>query len=231
MSLIKKIGPAVDPFFPQDEIGGETIAEQRKTLVKEKISDLIMTEGSVPADSLIDIISDIYIDLEKLHVNMNARFNNDAEIVPVVPYGNHEKPQSIVVDMRGDIVGENFYNAEGDGRWTGPGKESVVIFPSLHPGSYEVRIKIVDEIISDLIENTEFSFNTQKLDILVTGTPGCMSVQATTSVLPSHALPFCYIVIRTPAVYSPAVNGLDDKRVLGIRIQQISLNMITGQTS
>ena len=64
-----------------------------------------------------------------------------------------------VLDLRQFIDGENWYSAEHDGRWAGPGTISTLRLPALQKGHYKLELEIVDAIEPEILREMNLSLN------------------------------------------------------------------------
>lgn len=147
--------------------------------------------------------------------------------------------KDVVVDMRQFIDGDNWYYAEHDGRWAGPGKSSNLHLPALDEGRYRLELDIVDAIATEVIKNMKVSLDGKSLKIA--GGKGQLGPWAPIFALfrkklkypllltsqiqigagdadKNHILEFSF-----PKTISPASQGSDDMRELAVRLRQVKL--------
>jgi hypothetical protein len=132
------------------------------------------------------------------------------------------QPDVVALDLRRAIVGDQWYEAEPDGRWTGPGATSTLELPSLVPGPYRLELEIVDAMAPDILSEAQvevqgrtyaldgdFKFPaTLSTDIMIDGALAQQKLQ---------------VSLRVSRTASPADNGSDDRRQLGLRVQHVRL--------
>jgi hypothetical protein len=132
------------------------------------------------------------------------------------------QPDVVALDLRRSIVGDQWYDAEPDGRWTGPGPTSTLELPSLVPGPYRLELEIVDAMAPDILSEAqvEVQGRTYPLD-------GDFDFPATlgANVMVDGALAQqkLQVSLRVSRTASPADNGSDDRRQLGLRVQHVRL--------
>lgn len=130
----------------------------------------------------------------------------------------------ITLDMCSDILGENWYYAEVDGRWAGPKKESSLIIPGLKEGKYKFEADIVGEIVPGIIESMAMSINgktitTKRISpFLPTTIEAFFTLER--SQINYSIIKFSFKETASP---SSVIKGSDDKRQLAIRIKEVRL--------
>lgn len=133
----------------------------------------------------------------------------------------------ITIDMCSDILGENWYYAEADGRWAGPKKESTLIIPGLKEGKYKFEADIVGEIVPRIIKSMTISINEKLItlkrinDFLPTMLEASFTVEKKQSYY--SIIKFSFKETVSP---SSVIKGSDDKRELAIRIKEIRIKRL-----
>jgi len=69
----------------------------------------------------------------------------------------------ITIDLTSDVQGDNWYEAEPDGRWAGPERSSTISVPLLQPGEYRMELDILDAMSPSILQNMAISFNDRTL--------------------------------------------------------------------
>lgn len=131
-----------------------------------------------------------------------------------------------VIDLTGEIDGENWYYAEHDGRWAGPDRLSTLRVAALKAGEYGVTIDIVDAKAMDILNGMQVSINGMPLVLTFNGEGVVASVRSRFSseqVPPGREWEFQF---RFPRLISPVEHGSDDSRVLAVRVRSIELRQI-----
>jgi hypothetical protein len=162
-----------------------------------------------------------YQKLEKGHTGFVAEF-----------WRTHQ-PQTLSVDLRRRLFGDQWHEAEIDGRWTGPGALSTIEIAPLAPGRYLLELDIVDAMEREAIAevsveldgrsypvSTEYVGNDHAFPAI------CSAVVEITDPAPDAPL---QVGLRLPRTRSPAEQGSADERQLGLRVQQLRLIRQGGQ--
>lgn len=146
-------------------------------------------------------------------------------------FWEHHPPTEIALDMRRDIVGENWYDAEPDGRWAGPALESSVKLPPLQPGSYALELNLADAIAPDIVYGLRIeAFGTDvPFEFSHAATPESFPIvcRAQIEIPPQQAPEPWTLGFKFPRTVSPADNGSPDQRQLAIRLSGLQLRRAT----
>lgn len=139
---------------------------------------------------------------------------------------NHQ-PDVITVDLRNGVVGDNWHDLEESGRWTGPGKVSVVRLPSLQGGNYLLELEVVGAVAPDLLETAELEFQGHHYPLLVKyrGGEGLLPAvcAASFTIAGTAGQGPLQLSLRLSRTLSATENDLTDKRQLGLLVQQLRL--------
>ena len=144
-----------------------------------------------------------------------------------------QQPQAEVwADMRYTPDGGGWYEAEADGRWSGPGNEAFIDLPLLTPGSYLLELHIADAMDPDLVASmqltAQFEDGTHTPVDLVHefGAAPNLYPMVSTGLL---QLPACggswKLHLALPRVVCPADQGGSDTRSLGLRLPGVRLSL------
>jgi len=136
------------------------------------------------------------------------------------------KPDGVMIDLRGDMEGENWYYAEHDGRWAGPGEESTLLFSSPRQGSYELLLDVVDAMEPEILRDMTVFLNGKPLALGGRGQERCglFSVRFATNEIEDRRL--WELRLKFPKLVSPAIHGHDDRRILAIRVKSLQLRAL-----
>lgn len=140
-------------------------------------------------------------------------------------------PELLYVDLRHhDLVGNNWYEEESDGRWAGPANQSSLQFPGLPAGDYGLDLTIVDAIAEDILQGIkaevagksiflhhEFSSAPSSFPIISRGQLYLSDEQA--------GQPWT-LNLSFPRVISPSALGQSDIRELTVRIQSVRITRL-----
>lgn len=137
------------------------------------------------------------------------------------------QPTEIVVDMRQEVVGSNWYDAEADGRWAGPGGVSTIQLPPLQAAEYTLVLEVVDSMHPEIVSNMVLEAFERSIPFEIeTVSPGIMYplvCKAHVRIDPyTSSIPW-QVVLRFPRLVSPVQNGADDCRTLAIRLRALRL--------
>lgn len=139
-------------------------------------------------------------------------------------------PAEVWFDMRRTPDGAGWYEAETDGRWSGPTAESTVDLPPLAAGDYLLELHIADAMAPELVAGLQLSVvlcdgETVPVEMVHEFGPaeslypmvsaGMLSLPAT------HG--GWQLRLALPEVISPAAHGGNDTRHLGLRLQGLRL--------
>ena len=131
------------------------------------------------------------------------------------------------LDLRQEFEGVNWYHAEHDGRWAGPGNLSTIILPVLSAGTYRLELDVVDAIATDILSNIEIFVNGTAIEINHDWDEYPALIRGDFSVtIQSHNEP-SMISLRFPRLISPADSGSDDTRHLAIRIGKVRIERVS----
>lgn len=159
-------------------------------------------------------------ELEKTPVSKASSFTAE--------FWRTHQPQTIVVDMRQDIAGSNWYDAESDGRWAGPTNNSTLQMPPLQTGSYVLELDIVDAMHLDIVNTLQIEAlgKTRPVEVsypLYQGEfPLICSVNL--SLDTNENMQPWTLGLRFNQLISPADTGAsDDHRLLALRLRTLRL--------
>ena len=131
-----------------------------------------------------------------------------------------QQPDEVRIDLNHDISGANWYPPEGDGRWTGPERQSTLVLPALKPGRYSLQMTLVGAMNPQIAAGLRVELNGRPLDLTFNRTKhprvGTVSFEA-----PPAGDGAWVLSLNVPAVESPAERGSPDQRQLGVRVADI----------
>jgi len=130
---------------------------------------------------------------------------------------------NVVIDMRQEVEGENWYYAEHDGRWAGPNKVSSIRMPALGQGAFEGQLDITDSMDADIFRGTEISFNGTSLHLINDrdNYPALVTFLFTVDDIENS--PNWEFQLKFPKLISPAQRGSDDRRNLAIKLRTMKV--------
>jgi hypothetical protein len=132
----------------------------------------------------------------------------------------------VVVDLRREISGNNWHEAESDGRWAGPEALSTIRLPAMGQGKYKLEIDVVDAMDPTLLQGMEVSLCGERVTLSKPGRsyPTIIRGDAVLRSLPGART--WEVQFRFPRLVSPAEHGSDDRRLLAVRIRSIRLRLL-----
>jgi hypothetical protein len=138
------------------------------------------------------------------------------------------RPTEVCIDLRHHVHGENWYEAEIDGRWAGPHDVSTVhVFPICWE-RLEVRVEVSDGMDLEILRGTSLSVN----GVMIPTSPDwvgfpCLLVgQFELASVPEA--PLWEFVFHFPKLLSPSDVGAADRRRLALRVQSMTLRRLEG---
>jgi len=139
----------------------------------------------------------------------------------------HRHLANVVIDMRQEIEGENWYYAEHDGRWAGPNNVSSIRIPALGQGTYEGQLDITDSMDAEILRCTEIFFNGTPLQPSKDWNNYPALVSFLFSVGDIENSPIWEFQLKFPKLISPAQHGSDDRRNLAIKLRSMKVGIIS----
>lgn len=213
---------------PQDSAGQS--ASQATDQPHEKIQEL-QEENELLLLQLHQVQEELehyFCEYQKL----SETANTSSRSLPQTAHASAGFPVETLFDLHNErILGENWYDAERDGRWAGPGTESTLTLPAVGRGRFELTFDIVHALDSRIVKG---------MQILLNDTP--LKLQHKFGILPFKRFPcrvrtqfdtsgaqqtVWQLRLRFPNTVSPAEKGGDDHRQLTIRLRAIRVRALT----
>lgn len=138
----------------------------------------------------------------------------------------NSQPAEVSYDLRHEIEGENWYPAEADGRWAGPGDISSIKVLPPGTGQYELQLDVVDAMEPDILQNMEVSLNGMSIPLGkdCEAYPAVVLAQfSTEAIVEGPAWEFKFMFPRS---VSPRRHGSNDSRSLAIRLRALRLRKL-----
>ena len=153
--------------------------------------------------------------------------STEASTTSVIRPSEQHQPSEVVIDFRGEIDGENWYYAEHDGRWAGPGLLGTLRLPSLTGRRCEFFLDVVDAMEPEILAGMEVALNGITLVTTVEGAGYPAVVYSDFAIADSARRPTWEFRFSFPGTVSPAQLGSDDDdhRHLGIRVRSLKLRV------
>jgi hypothetical protein len=148
------------------------------------------------------------------------------ELVVLRRFLKNNQPAEAVIDLKGEIDGENWYYAEKEGRWAGPGNVSTLNIPRLAPGEYKMQIDVVDAMEPEILAGMEVLVNGRAVELKHQGRRYPTRAFAQFSVDDADSRSLWEIRFKFPRLVSPAQHGSTDERSLAVRVQTVHLTLL-----
>ncbi len=170
-----------------------------------------------------------YRESDKQRVELASR---PATVLPTCAKGNL---MEIALDLRQEIDGSNWYWAEHDGRWAGPGTCATLRVPNMGPGRFELTLDIVDTIEPEILDGMQVALCGISLALAreVKSLPASlkrrsfpMRLKGVAMIEAAGASGYWDISFAFPSVSSPALRGSNDTRLLAIRLRSLRLRAL-----
>jgi len=219
-------------------------SEEKKARLAEALATLSMAQAEADRSgaeksAMAQDLSLLQIQLNQVQEELAYYFQQYQELAgkfgsggPGMATGSRQwyysGPTEAVYDLRREIVGENWYYAEQDGRWAGPETSSTLRLPAMPGGHYEVRFDIAEAMAPEILLGMEVSLNGRPLRLSDDwlGYPALVSAQFAIGDTPEQ--PVWEFQFKFPELISPSEVGIDDqdKRKLAIRLRSLELKLI-----
>ncbi len=165
-----------------------------------------------------------FLQYQKLKGNVQRESGN---IAFFTQFWHEQQPSEIHIDMKRQITGENWYDAEHDGRWAGPANISTLKVPALRDGRYRIILDIADAIDPEIINGLELSVNGMQTPLKIKeyyGGPEYFEAEFSTSEIQKANI--WDIQFKFSKLMSPTQQDPDDHRLIAIRLKSLSLNLL-----
>lgn len=225
----EKIMCLVEPFI---ELGIEKvkhklmtndICKQYEKLFSESLA--YKTDGELRKE-LIQILAEMKTTLHLLSAAyLDYTRYQDPDFLKSISAPPCPPAHHLVLDMRGDITGANWYPAEQDGRWAGPLGQSSLLLPNLDTGTYQIQLEMVGEITTGSIDDLYLFINGEPIT-LARDTPALPCTLTGTFLLTNPEIPFLKLLFDYRGeIHSPSENvshPSKDTRKLSFRMSTIT---------
>ncbi len=196
------------------------MAEQHRQQVQE-----LTEEGNL----LVSQLDQVQEELEHYFVQYQEQ---KKQLHSITQFWRQHSPTELWVDLRRTDDGNGWYEAESDGRWSGPGTECFVDLSALAAGVYIVELHISDAMAPELVADMllfaqEADGQTFPLELMHEfGTAAGMFPMISAGIIQIPVSDKAWrLKIVLPKVICPAENGGGDNRKLGLRMQGIRLTL------
>lgn len=226
-----KVLSSIEPFLDLEiasfrhKITDELIVGRYRDELERK---LVAQDPHKLIEILVDLLSEMRAELYYLQAAYleKGRYRDPNFNITIPDPGEAVRPDTLDIDMRGDIIGANWWHAEPTGRWAGPENQSSIQVPALDQGRYHLEISVVSEIDGGIIDGMRTSFNGSVLKLQRNGQGIPCELFAEVDVPVTYRLPFWSIKFEFSKLKSPYENGLPDDRRLAIMLDHIRLTRL-----
>jgi hypothetical protein len=135
----------------------------------------------------------------------------------------------VAVDLRQEIDGKNWYWAEHDGRWAGPGTHGTLRLPAMGPGRYEVNLDVVDAMDPEILADMQVTLCGIPLMLEREGKSYPAILKGVVVVDDVGVEGDWDLDFQFPSLASPAQRGSTDNRQLAIRLRSLRLRALHGE--
>jgi chemotaxis protein histidine kinase CheA len=140
-------------------------------------------------------------------------------------------PLETLFDLKTEqIIGNNWFDAEHDGRWAGPGTTSTLTLPAVGQGRFELIFDIVHALDPHIVKGMQVQLNGEPLSLKprfgklpFRRFPCRVSAQIDTTGATQNTW---QLQLRFPKTASPADKGSNDMRQLTIRLKTIRVRAL-----
>jgi hypothetical protein len=225
--LLSSVLGLTEPFLELDinalrkQYLTDTLLQQSRTIIRGEL-------GESADERIVNLLAGLMVDVHVLKAAYveRSRYVEPGFEIPMPPTPDAESRSEIIIDLRGDITGGNWWHPEQDGRWAGPENQSSLYMPRLDPGNYALEIHAVDEIEPGIVDSMQVSLDNQVL-IAQRDTNGLpCTLTARVELTDELRMPFHVLKLGFDRLRAPAEFGSRDTRRLAVRILLVSLKRV-----
>lgn len=222
----------VEPFMEFElsklrlEMINTMLLEQHKSNIKEQIGEL---EPSEAINVMCEMMAEMKVEMHYLktaYIESN-RYKEPKFDLYIPSLSEKELMNHMLIDLRTEIVGGNWWHPESDGRWAGPENESSIQIPAMEAGIYDMSIIVVDEIEHGMVDDVKISVNKNTIEMIKESEEFPIILEGKFEVNEEYKFPFWSIKLEFPRLVSPAKKGSKDDRLLSLRIQSIEITKVS----
>jgi hypothetical protein len=207
----------------------EQVGQVRERMDEERRTNIRAAELVLENEHLLAALHEVQEQLEKAVSTRVGASGVPQPIEVLVQTGSPQ--QEVEVDLCQSIHGENWYPAEEDGRWAGPGLHSSLKMPPLRSGAYALEMSLAGAIAPDIVYGLRIeAFGTDvPFEFSHAVTPGSFPIVCKGMVqipIQAETQPW-QLGLRFPRTVSPADSGSSDQRQLAIRVRGVQMKPTT----
>lgn len=167
-------------------------------------------------------------ELERYH-GLNRRLTRQLELDQHADHllrreWRRNQPPDVIFDLRQEISGTNWYVAEGEGRWFGPGTAGTLLVPALMPGLYSVQIDVTDAMATEVLQGLAMSLNGRAVELGAESSAPCFVLGSFFA--EESDGPLWIVGLEVPSTISPTQIGGTDARELSIFVRSITFTLL-----
>jgi hypothetical protein len=198
----------------------QSLLELRNTeLTKE--NEILFMQLRQLQDTLDETVS-AHRESERLRLEIASR----PVVTPLAAPRARSHLAELMLDMRQEIDGKNWYWAEHDGRWAGPGTHATIRLPAMGPGRYEVNLEVVDAMNPEILAGMQVMLCGIPLSFKREGKSYPAMLKGIVVIDDTDGGKDWDINFEFPNLCSPAQQGSSDSRQLAIRLRSLRLRAI-----
>lgn len=227
LEILSSVEPFLDLATLRHKIADDLIVRRYRD---ELACNIVGLQTQEQINCLIDVLSEIKAEIHYLKAAYidKVRYHDPNFNVEIPEFSKVIQPDTLDIDMRGDITGANWWDAEPMGRWAGPENQSSIQVPALRHGKYRLEISVVYEIDDGIIDGMHTSFNGSAIQLQRNGSELPCILVAEVDVQENYRLPFWSIKFEFSKLKTPREIGLPDDRRLAIMLDHIRLTRLPG---
>jgi hypothetical protein len=220
-----------------EELHGRIVASQQATAeIDERTSQFILRNKALTEENellflqlrqlqdALDQTVSAHHESERQRLELATSAARVAETT--VPARARSHLAELALDMRNEIEGNNWYWAEHDGRWAGPGTHGTLRLPAMGPGRYEVNLDVVDAMDPDILAGMQVMLCGVPLLLARKGKRYPTTLKGVVMVEDVRVEGDWDMSFQFPSVLSPAQRGASDRRQLAIRLRSVRLRAL-----
>jgi len=199
-------------------------AEQEKLVATNKT----LTEEN---NLLLSQLHQVQEELENYYLKYQALSLDGGSQKPasdsfVSSFWKKNQPDEIVIDLRTDFLGDNWYDPEPNGAWAGPELKSTLKIPALSRRAYAITFVVADAMDIDIISTMGISLNGVSLALSINQLDYPVNVTAhiNANILPHDSIWQFELTFAKNISPTDCDPNNDDHRLLAIKLQQLILS-------
>lgn len=224
LEIISKVEPFLDFDVAalRHKLIDDLVIEKQLQQLREQVGP---EASEAPFQGILRVLAEIKAEVHYLKAAYieQTRYKDPRFEIEVPQPKRVLTPDVIDIDLRSDITGSNWWQAEPDGRWAGPENQSSLQFPAMGPGLYTIDITVLSDIDSGVMEQTQISLNRQPVAFTREGAEFPCRLVAQVHVTEGYRFPFWTLKFDFHRLTCPREKGFPDDRKLAIKVRNIHI--------